>query len=59
MEGMSRCVRFASKAKCRETTTATGMHYARLKSVLAITHFQTGVSWHFHLFKDQVLKIEL
>jgi len=31
---------------------------ARLVSVLAITHSQTGVSWHFD-FKDKVLTIEL
>ena len=28
-------------------------------SVMAITRFQTGVSWHFRSFKDDVLKIEL
>jgi len=27
-------------------------------SVMAITRFQGGVSWHFHSFKDDVLKIE-
>ena len=32
---------------------------ARLESVLAITPFQTGVSWHFGSLKDKVLKIEL
>jgi len=26
---------------------------------MAITHFQTGVSWHLHTFKDEVLKLEL
>jgi len=30
-----------------------------LESVMAITRFQTGVSWHFSSFKDDVLKIEL
>jgi len=28
-------------------------------SVMAITCFQTRVSWHFCLFQDDVLKIEL
>src|SRR6266404_5885212 len=28
------------------------------ESVIAITCFQTGVSWHFRSLKDQVLKIE-
>jgi len=32
---------------------------ARLESVLAITRFETGVSWHCGSLKDQVLKIEL
>jgi len=32
---------------------------ARLESVLAITRFQTGVSWHFGSLKEKVLKIEL
>ena len=50
---VSRRVQF--KAKCRETTR----HYARLESVMAITRFQTGVSWHFRSFKDLVLQIEL
>jgi len=27
-------------------------------SVMAITPFQTGVSWHFRSFKENVLKIE-
>ena len=26
---------------------------------MAITRFETGVSWHFHSCKDDVLKIEL
>ena len=26
---------------------------------MAITRFQTGVSWHFRSFNDDVLKIEL
>jgi len=30
-----------------------------VQTVIGITHFQTGVSWHFHSRKDQVLKIEL
>ena len=51
--GVSRRVQF--KAKCPETSG----HYARLESVMAITLFQTGVSWHFRSFKDLVLKIEL
>ena len=52
-----KCVsrRVQVEAKCRETTR----HYARLESVMAITRFQTGVSWHFRSFKDDVLKIEL
>ena len=50
---VSRRVQF--KAKCPETTR----HYARLESVMAITRFQTGVSWHFRSFKDLILKIEL
>jgi len=28
-------------------------------SVMAITRFQTGVSWHFCSFNDVVLKMEL
>jgi len=44
--------RVASKAKCRDFTTA-------LESVIGMTHFRTGVSWHFHSVKDQGLKIEL
>ena len=28
-------------------------------SVMAITRIQTGVSWHFRSFQDDVLKIEL
>jgi len=28
-------------------------------SVMAIARIQTGVSWHFRSFKDDVLKIEL
>jgi len=28
-------------------------------SVIGITRFQTGVSWHFCSFKEDVLKIEL
>jgi len=47
--------RLQTEAKCREPTR----HYARLESVMAITRFQTGVSWHFRFFKDKVLKIEL
>ena len=34
-------------------------YYARLESVMAITHFQTVVSSHFRSIKDDVLKIEL
>jgi len=30
-----------------------------VETVIAITRFQTGVSWHFRSLKDQVLKIEL
>jgi len=29
-----------------------------LETIMAITCFQTGVSWHFHSLKDEVLKIE-
>jgi len=29
------------------------------ETVIAITRFHTGVSWHFRSLKDQVLKIEL
>jgi len=43
------------EAKCQDTTR----NYGRLESVMAITRFQTGVSWHFRSFKDDVLKIEL
>jgi len=43
------------EGKCRETSR----HYARLESILAITRFQARVSWHFRLFKDNVLTIEL
>jgi len=53
MRRVSRRVQF--EAKCREYTR----QYARLESVMAITRFQTGVRWNFHLFKDNVLKIEL
>jgi len=47
--------RVAFEAKCRETT----INCARLETLQAITRFQTGVSWHFRSFKDDVLKIEL
>jgi len=30
-----------------------------LETVIAITHFQTGLSWHFRSLKYEVLKIEL
>jgi len=53
MKTVSRRAQF--EPKCRETTR----HYARRESVIAITRFQTGVSWHFHSFKDCILKIEL
>jgi len=53
MKRVSHHVQF--EAKCWETTS----HYARLESVMAITHFQTGVSWYFCSFKADVLKIEL
>ena len=43
--------------KCRETSMNSLS--TRLESILAITHFQTGVSWHFGSLKDKVLKIEL
>jgi len=33
-------------------------HHA-IESVMAIMRCQTGVSWHFRSFKDDVLKIEL
>ena len=52
-KSLSRRIQF--EAKCRETTR----HYARLESVMAITRFQMGVSWHFRSFKDVILKIEL
>jgi len=52
-KSVSRRLQF--EAKCRETTR----HYARLESIIAITRFQTGVSWHFRSLKDEVLKIEL
>ena len=52
-KSVSRRVQF--EAKCRETTRP----YARYESVIAITRFQTGVCWHFHFLKDEVLKIEL
>jgi len=32
---------------------------ARLESVLVVTRFPTGVSWHFGSLEDKVLKIEL
>ena len=44
--------RVASKAKCRETTTD-------LESVIGITRFLTGVSWHFGSLNDQAPKIDL
>ena len=53
MKRVSRWVHF--EAKCREATR----HYARLESVMAITHFQSEVSWHFCLLKADFLKIEL
>ena len=53
MKRVSRRVQF--EAKCRETTR----HYARLASIMAITRFEAGVSWHFRSFKEDVLKIEL
>ena len=43
------------EAKFRETTG----HDAGVESVIAITPFQTGVSWHFCSFKDDILKIEV
>ena len=43
--------RVAFEAMCRETTK----HSARPESVLAITRFHTGVSWHFRSLKDKVL----
>ena len=30
-----------------------------LETVIDITRFQSGVSWHFRSLKDQVLKIDL
>jgi len=30
-----------------------------VETVIGITRFQTGVSWHFRSLKDLVLKIEL
>jgi len=45
----------AFEVKCRETT----MNCARLETVMGITGFQTGVSWHFRSLEDEVLKIEL
>jgi len=53
MKKVSRWVQF--ETQCRETTR----HYARLESIMAITHFQSGVSWHFCSLKADVLKIEL
>ena len=35
------------------------MHYARTESVMALTHFETGLSRHVRSFKDDILKIEL
>jgi len=52
-KSVSRRVQF--EAMCRETSR----NYARLESVMAMTRFQTGVSWHFRSFKDDVVKIEL
>jgi len=46
----------ASNPKCRETTTTVVLV---VDTVIAITPFQTGVSWHFRSRKDQVLKMEL
>jgi len=34
-------------------------HLVVVETVIAITRFQTRVSWHFRSLKDQVLKIEL
>jgi len=50
---VSRDVQF--EAKWQETTR----NYARLETIMAITSFQTGLSWQFRSFKDDVLKIEL
>jgi len=33
-------------------------NHQALECVMAITRFQTGVSWHFRSLKDEVLKIE-
>lgn len=30
-----------------------------LQTVIGITHFQTGVNWHFRSVKDRVLNIDL
>ena len=56
-DGKSRSVSrpFQFEAECRGMTR----NYARLQSAMAITRFQTGVSWHFRSFNDKVLKIEL
>ena len=53
MKRVSRWVQF--EAQCQETTR----HYVRLESVMAITHFQSEVSWHFCSLKADILKIEL
>ena len=42
------------EAMCHETT----MTYARLESVIAITHIRARVSWHFRSLKDEGLNIE-
>jgi len=34
-------------------------HLLVVETIIAITRFQTRVSWHFRSLKDQVLKIEL
>ena len=35
------------------------LNHQALETVMAITHCQTAVSWHFRSFKDDVLNIEL
>jgi len=50
---------FKLRAKGPETTMISLSTRLDSESVLAITRFQTAVSWHFHSLKDEVLKIEL
>jgi len=46
-------------ASCQRLSAEKPQQLLVVDTVIAITRFQTQVSWHFHSLKDQVLKIEL